>query len=79
MDAQASTVAAYRERWQITAHQPVGSLQTTTCTEQLEQRRRAHAAAHKAALVGRVQTESHHRQPADELQVTPPIDRGIDL
>jgi conjugative relaxase-like TrwC/TraI family protein len=73
---EVSTIAAYRERWQVTGPDPIGNAARVGSTEQMSQFRRALAAAQNARAVTR---ESDTRDPSVGQQIELDAVRGVEL
>ncbi len=70
-----STVAAYRDRWQLTSPRPLGAEADVTSIEQQTQRQRAQAAIQRAVAISRADTE----QPASPvLEFEVQVQRGVE-
>ena len=73
---EVSTVAAYRDRWNITEQRSIGAKSDVGSTEQMSQRQRALAAAERAVAISH---DAHGEQasPAWEPQIE--VVRGVEL
>jgi len=73
---EVSTVAAYRDRWQITEQRSIGAKSDVGSTEQMSQRRSALAAAERAVAIS-LDVHGKHASPAWEPQME--VGRGVEL
>jgi hypothetical protein len=72
---EVSTVAAYRDRWQITGRRPIGDQAGVASIEQMVQYRRAQAAMERATTLGRAETP----EPVSPvLEVEIQVQRGVE-
>ena len=73
---EVSTIAAYRDRWHISGHSPVGKQGDVSHTEQTGQRQRAQAAAARAIAITSAAAE---KQANPSLEVTVEVQKGVEL
>jgi conjugative relaxase-like TrwC/TraI family protein len=73
---EVSTVAAYRDRWHITATETIGSPDDAVSGEQTNQRRLAEGAATRARAVS---DEARRGQPRDDHDPQIGVVRGVEL
>jgi conjugative relaxase-like TrwC/TraI family protein len=70
-----SAVAAYRDRWHVTAEQVLGTTADVASTEQRDQRRRALAAAERARAIA-VPVGPQQVEPGNEVPLV--VERGVE-
>ena len=70
-----SAVAAYRDRWHVTAEQVLGTTADVASTEQRDQRRRALAAAERARAIA-VPVGPQQVDPGNEVPLV--VERGVE-
>jgi len=71
-----STVAAYRDRWHITEQRSIGAKNDVGSTEQMNQRRRALAAAERAIAISH---DVHGEQASTAWEPQIEVVRGVEL